>query len=136
MDTNYDSLIKHREIGFCELHPDPNQAHSAILFLSDIEGIHHVHFVSPTFMRISYDVILITLEQIEAVLIEMGFHLDNRLIYRLKRALYHYTEETQRTNEGLSNCDNDCTQKVFIKRYQNIKHGCRDQRPSHWRKYL
>ena len=87
-------------------------------------------------MRISYDVILITLEQIEAVLIEMGFHLDNRLIYRLKRALYHYTEETQRTNEGLSNCDNDCTQKVFIKRYQNIKHGCRDQRPSHWRKYL
>ena len=136
MEPNADSLHKHREISFSKLHPDPNQAQTATLLLSDIDGVQHVHFVSPTFMRISYDVMQITLEQIESILAELGFHLDNRLIYRMKRALYYYTEETQRANNGCVKGDSNCTQKVFIKRYQTIKHGCRDQRPTHWRKYL
>ena len=136
MEANADSLLKHREIAFSKLHPDPNQAQTATLLFSDLEGIKHVHFVSPTFMRISYDVLHITLEQIESILTDLGFHLDNRLIYRMKRALYYYTEETQRANNGCVRGDANCTQKVFIKRYQTIKHGCRDQRPTHWRKYL
>ena len=136
MEPNSDNLLKHREIAFSKLHPDPNQAQTAILLLSDLEGVKHAHFVSPTFMRISYDVMHITLEEIEAILTEMGFHLDNRLIYRMKRALYNYTEETQRANHGFTKGDHNTTQKVFIKRYQSVKHGCRDQRPTHWRKYL
>ena len=136
METQADSLLKHREIPFSKLHPDPNQAQTAILLLSDLEGVEHVHFVSPTFMRISYKVLQITLEQIEAILVDMGFHLDNKVIYRMKRALYYYTEETQRANHGMAKGDTNSTQKVFIKRYQMIKHGCRDQRPTHWRKYL
>jgi hypothetical protein len=135
MESNADSLIKHREISFSKLHPDPNQAQTAILLLSDISGVIHAHFVSPTLMRISYDVLHVTLEQVEAILTEMGFHLDNRLIFRMKRALYYYTEETQRANCGCKG-DSNNTQKVFVKRYQTTKHGCRDQRPSHWRKYL
>ena len=136
MEENADSLIKHREISFSKLHPDPNQAQTATLLLADLEGVNHVHFVSPTFMRISYDVTRITLAQIEAILVDLGFHLDNRLIYRLKRALYIYTEDTQRANCGCDKADANSTQKVFIKRYQAMKHGCRDQRPTHWRKYL
>ncbi len=136
MDSTADNKIKHREISFSKLHPDPNQAQTAILLLSDIEGVVHAHFVSPTFMRISYDVMHITLEQVENILVEMGFHLDNRLIYRMKRALYYYTEETQRANSGCNKADGNCTQKVFVKRYQSTKHGCRDSRPTHWRKYL
>lgn len=136
MDSNADNKLKHREIAFSKLHPDPNQAQTAILLLADIEGVMHAHFVSPTFMRISYDVMHITLEQIESILDEMGFHLDNRLIYRMKRALYYYTEETQRANSGCNKTDGNCTQKVFVKRYQSTKHGCRDSRPAHWRKYL
>ena len=136
MEANSDNLLKHREIAFSKLHPDPNQAETAILVLADLEGVQHAHLVSPTLLRISYDVVHITLEQIESILTEMGFHLDNRLIYRMKRALYYYTEDTQRTNHGLAKCDQNCTQKVFIKRYQSVKHGCRDQRPTHWRKYL
>ncbi|MGD2117834.1 MAG: hypothetical protein PVG66_05700 [Chromatiales bacterium] len=136
MDNQADSLTKHREIAFSKLHPDPNQAQSAVLLLSDIKGVERVHFVSPILMTISYNVLHITLQQIEEILAEMGFHLDNRLMYRLKRALYYYTEETQRANCGCEHGDSNCTQKVFIKRYQNMKHGCRDQRPTHWRKYL
>mgnify|MGYP001548596458 CR=1 FL=1 len=136
MEPNSDSMLKHREIAFSKLHPDPNQAQTAILLLSDLKGVKHAHLVSPTFMRISYDVMHITLEEIESILTEMGFHLDNRLIYRMKRALYNYTEETQRANHGIGKSDQNTTQKVFIKRYQSVKHGCRDQRPTHWRKYL
>ncbi len=136
MDADLDILLKHREIAFSKLHPDPNQAQTATLLLSDLDGVNHVHFVSPTFMRISYNVLNITLEQIEDILRELGFHLDNRLIYRMKRSLYIYTEDTQRANHGCLKGDKNCTQKVFIKRYQAIKHGCRDQRPAHWRKYL
>jgi hypothetical protein len=136
MTVDADNLIKHREIGFSKLHPDPNQAQTATLLLSDIEGVKHVNFVSATFMRISYNVLNITLEQIEDILKELGFHLDNRLIYRMKRSLYYYTEETQRANHGCNKADGNCTQKVFVKRYQAIKHGCRDERPTHWRKYL
>jgi len=136
MTAEANNLIKHREIAFSKLHPDPNQAQTATLLLSDIDGISHVHFVSPTFMRISYNVLSITLQDIENILKEMGFHLDNRLIYRMKRSLYFYTEETLRANNGCKPGDSNCTQKVFVKRYQAIKHGCRDQRPTHWRKYL
>lgn len=136
MEPQADSLLKHREIPFSKLHPDPNQAQTAIMLLSDLEGVQHARFVSPTFLRISYDVLHITLEQIESILLDLGFHLDNKLLYRMKRALYYYTEETQRANNGCAKGDSNCTQKVFIKRYQAIKHGCRDQRPTHWRKYL
>jgi len=136
MNEEADNLLKHREIAFSKLHPDPNQAQTATLLLSDLDGVRHVHFVSPTFMRISYQVLQISLQDIEDILKELGFHLDNRLIYRMKRSLYYYTEETQRANNGCIKGDSNCTQKVFIKRYQAMKHGCRDQRPAHWRKYL
>ena len=72
MEPTADNKIKHREISFSKLHPDPNQAQTAILLLSDIEGVIHAHFVSPTFMRISYDVMHITLEQIEDILDDGG----------------------------------------------------------------
>ena len=72
---------------------------------------------------------------LETVLIRLGYHLDNRLIHRMKRALYRYSEETQRANLGVSeNTDN--TTQVFVKRYSINHHGCRDKRPDHWRKYL
>ena len=39
MEEDTQQLIKHREIRFFELHSDDNQAHSATLFLADVEGI-------------------------------------------------------------------------------------------------
>ena len=39
MDAPSDSLVKHREIGFRELHPDPEQARSAALRLVGVPGI-------------------------------------------------------------------------------------------------
>ncbi len=39
MDQPYPEPIKHREIGFRNPHPDPQQAQSAVLVLADVEGV-------------------------------------------------------------------------------------------------
>jgi hypothetical protein len=136
MGDPMDDFVKHREIGFDELHPDPDQARTASLQLVGVPGIVEVEAVSPTLLRVRYDVMRITLEQIEAALDEAGFHLDNRLLLRLVRALWYYTEEVQRANHGCPRGRTNCTQKIYITRYQHVAHGCRDRRPEHWRQYL
>ena len=129
-----DDIIKRREIRFCHLHPEPNQARSALLLLSDAEGVVDIQFVDELCLHVAYDVRLLTLQSLEDVLIRLGYHLDNRLLTRMKRALYAYSEETQRANIGCEETDN--TTMVFVKRYTINYHGCRDKRPQHWRKYL
>lgn len=130
-----EELIKRRELRFCHLHPDPNQARSALLLLSDAAGVVDITLADELCLYITYDVRYMTLDAIEKVLIRLGYHLDSRLLYRMKRALYSYSEETQRANLGVSESTDNTTQ-VFVKRYSSNYHGCRDKRPEHWRKYL
>ncbi len=126
--------IKHREICFRGPHPDPHQAQTATLLLADIEGILSVRLDDPDarLLFISYDVKHVCLKAIEGFLIEMGFHLDNGIIFKLKRALYYYTEQIEQETLGCKNCTRD----IFIQAYRRRDHGCRDERPDHWRKYL
>lgn len=128
--------IKHREICFRGPHPDPHQAQSAALLLSDLEGVHKVRLLEARAdsLLISYDVRSICLQFIEEILVDVGYHLDNKLILKLKRAIYYYTEEIERETLGCSN-DNS-TRNVFIDNYRRHVHGCRDHRPEYWRKYL
>ncbi len=134
-DTPHD-LVKHREIHFVAYHPDKNQAETASLLLADIDGVLSTKTVSPTHLQISYELMSVSLEQIEQGLSTMGLHLDNRLLFRLKRALYYYTEDTERANLGCTRSDSKCTRQIFADRYQRLDHGLRDNRPEHWRKYL
>ncbi len=136
MKSDPDSPIKVREIVFCPLHPDKNQAGTAAQLLRDCEGVQSVERLSETRLQVCYDIRHATLEAIEELLTEFGFHLDNALMLRMRRALVHYMEQTQRINMGCGKGDHNCTVKVFINRYQQRKHGCRDQRPQHWRRYL
>lgn len=129
------TLIKYREIYFSPPHADPDQAQSALLLLSDVAGIEEARKSAQTCLEVSYDLRLITLQIIEDTLIELGFHLDGSLLIRLRRALYYYTEETQRANLGYHQATHS-TLDVFINRYQQLPHGCRDDRPTHWREYL
>lgn len=135
METQGDSLLKQREIAFCTLHPDPDQAGSAATFLTEIAGIERVAVINGALLEVSYHLLATCLADIEALLQQRGFHLDNRLMYRIKRALYYYMEETQRANFGCTKGEN-CTQKIFVNRYRNRDHGCQDERPEHWRRYL
>jgi hypothetical protein len=136
MESDDSDIIKHREIVFTELHPDPQQAHTAASVLQDIEGVVEVFVENHLHLKIRYHVLKISLEQIENALIECGFHLSSKLIYKISRALYYYTEEIQRVNNGCSDEDHNSTRKIFINRYEHRTHGCSDTRPEHWRKYL
>ena len=128
--------IKTREIFFDKSHPDEQQANTAAERLSGVEGILEVVAVSANQLRITYHLLEINLEQIEDALIEAGFFLKNNLINKIRDALFFYTEETERANQGCKKGDSNCTRKVFIARYNQINHGCRDTRPDHWRRYL
>ena len=135
MQKDHTLHIKYRELRFCRLHPDPSQAHSASLTLGDLDGIHEVSPAEPHLLFVRYDITVITLAAIEIILVDFGYHLDNSLINKLRRALYAYTEETQRANMGLEG-EGMSDRKVFVQNYLKRRHGCRDDRPEHWRGYL
>ena len=131
--TNY---TKQRDVIFNPLHDDGNQSSTASQMLIDLDGIVLVDAISETHLIVRYDLRCFTLNDIEELLTTVGFHLDNNLLIKLKRALYRYTEETERANLGCPEGQSNCTRKVFINRYQQLPHGCRDKRPDHWRDYL
>ncbi|SDX81581.1 hypothetical protein SAMN05421644_11460 [Allochromatium warmingii] len=136
MDIDTDEHIKHREILFHRIHPNPHQARTAAHFLLEADGILHAEPASPLLLHVRYNVLKTTLIEIEAALIELGLHLDTSLFNRLRRALHHYTDETVRANSGCERDERIITQHLFAKRYALIEHGCRDERPEHWRRYL
>lgn len=136
MRSNPDNPLKIREISFCHLHPDRNQAGTAAQLLRDCEGILLAERIDDTQLRVAYDIHHATLAAIEELLEGFGFHLDNSLLSRMRRALIKYTEETQCINLGCEGGESNCTVKIFINRYLHRTHGCRDDRPQHWRRYL
>ena len=136
MENVAPELIKHREICFCRLHPDPHQAQTVMLLLSDIDGILGVRRAEGERVQVNYDLSRLSLKIIEEALIELGFHLDNSLFSKLMRALHYYAEEAQRANLGCRDSRSHHTLDIFIQRYQHLPHGCRDNRPEYWRRYL
>jgi hypothetical protein len=136
MGESQHDLVKYREIHFVEINPDPDQASTAAALLSDVEGVVLAKPITPTHLHVNYQLMVVTLEQIEIGLTRMGLHIDNRLLYRLKRALHYYTEDVERANLGCYRGDSKCTRMIFADHYQRKNHGLRDQRPEHWRKYL
>jgi hypothetical protein len=130
--------IKHREIGFRDPHPDPQQAQTAMLVLADVEGVLHASIPAPdeNTLRISYDLNYVCLRAIEDLLGELGLHLDNSLMAKLRRALYYYTEDNEMESLYIRDDQDHSTREVFMRCYRCRSHGCRDDRPEHWRTYL
>ncbi len=137
MDTDV-TCIKLRELAFRGPSSPSLTADSALPLLTEVEGVQQATRLDPLRIEVTYDLRMVTLEQIEYALQEVGFHLDNSLIFRLKRALYYFTEDNQRQNMGLTklSCAQGCAIKIFASRYQRLKHGCQDVRPEHLRQYL
>lgn len=131
-----DSTLRSRELVFCRPHWEADQAPSAALLLADSPMVSEVSVSGPNRVLIRYDLLEVTFAEIEAALQELGFHLDNSLLTRLRRAYYQYCEETRRANLKVrSNCFGHCARRIFVREYQKHEHGCRDQRPDHWRSY-
>ncbi len=113
-------------------------APGAALLLADARGVQAVEVLDTYHLQVHYDLRQVGLEQLETALAEVGFHLDNSLLSKLRRALAYYTEENRRATLGLEalSCARGCAFKVFANRYRQLDHGCRDPRPEHLRRYL
>lgn len=129
------SFTKQRDIMFSPLHDDEKQASTAAQMLIDLEGVLLAKVTSDTHLIVRYDLRYFTLDDIEDLLITVGFHLDNNLLSKIKRALYRYTEATERANLGYEKDQLNQTRETYINRYQHLPHGCQDKRPEHWRDY-
>lgn len=129
-----ESLTKQREILFSHFEKEQDQAKSAIFLLADVEGVLDLKYLSDTQLIITYDVRILTMDILLQALESVGFDLDDSFLSKIKNALYAYTENTLRENLGISG--SKMTRDIFMQGYQQRLHGCRDQRPAHWRHYL
>lgn len=136
MDPANIDFIKQHEIHFRNVDPVANDAREALRLLMDARGIVDISALTSDCIRVSYDIRQITLQVIEAALSEVGFHLDNGLLNKMKRALFYYTEETQLVNWGYQHDQASSTLDVFVSCYDQREHGCRDERPEYLRQYL
>lgn len=126
--------VKHRQIRFSRLPAD--QARAALFLLSGIDGVIEVRLLDAHALSLCYRLQRLTLKVVEESLQELGFHLDNSLFCKLKRALVYYAEETECINRGTCCGRDHHTREVFVQRYDQLRHGCRDPRPEYWRRYL
>ena len=129
-----DEKLKQRSIWLVQSNQDPAFAESAAALLRDVKGVQQVQITGQNRLRVSYNVRQITMQIIEALLLEFGYKLRTSFICRFMRAFCYYIEDIE-----CNNCKHDqadCTRDAFITRYLGRKHGCRDHRPDYLRRYL
>lgn len=125
-------LEKNREIVF---HPlPPGQAERARVLLEGLDGLVVMSAPDGCRLLVRYHVCEYTLEGLETALAEQGFHLDNSLLTKLKRALAYFCEGVQRRNVAANEPDIK-SQQAFMKVYERHLHGDRDDTPEEWRFY-
>jgi hypothetical protein len=126
-----------REVHFSGPHELHDQAPAALRWLVDSPLIIACEIAGLNRLRVEYDLREITFVEIESALQELGFHLDNSLFSKLRRAFHAYCDGTCRANMQIDpHCIGNCARRIFVKQYQRGEHGCRDTRPRHWREYL
>jgi hypothetical protein len=128
----YKDVIKNREIRFTRSMADPanDQASKAMKLLADVDGIEAMSVTTFNTLRIRYDVQKLTLQMLESALIEVGFGLNNSFIMRIKRGLFAYCEEAQRSGLGIEQAKTESPSLTLS------EHVARDPRPDNWRNYV
>lgn len=124
-------LEKEREIVFNAL--PLGQVERALSLLDGVDGLTAVAGVANS-LHVRYNVCEYTLEGLEAALSNQGYHLDNSLLSKLKRALAYFCESVQRRNVAANEPDIK-SQQAFVKVYELHLHGDRDETPEEWRGY-
>lgn len=126
-------LTKERELRFAE--SPPGQAQQALDALRALKGVVVTLGATQDVLCIRYSLLDYSLELIEEVLCESGYHLDGSLYTRLVRAVVYFCEETQRRNllepERLIKRSNE----VYVKVYDQHPHGDHDDTPAELREY-
>jgi hypothetical protein len=85
-------------------------------------------------LTVQYKVTHYTLQGLEKALEAQGFHLDNSLLQKIRRALIYFCENVQRENLTI-NAPDAKSQQVFARVYEQHLHGDKDETPEEWREY-
>jgi len=125
-------LEKNREIVFHAL--PSGQAERARILLEGLEGLMVMEGPRGNTLLVRYHICEYTLEGLETALASQGFHLDNSVMSKLKRALAYFCESVQRSNVAANEPDIK-SQQAFMKVYESHLHGDRDDTPEEWRSY-
>ncbi len=122
---------KRREIAF---HPlPPGQVERALDLLGTLAGL-KVRRLGALAVEVSYCINDHTLQDLEALLDQHEFHLENTLLIRVRRALVHYCEHVQRDNLQSPEVQTKLF-KPSIEAWEKHPHGDHDETPIEWRQY-
>jgi hypothetical protein len=125
-------LEKSREIVFHSL--PGGQVERALSLLEGLDGLEVTVGAEANRLLVRYHICEYTLEGLELALASQGFHLDNSLLSKLKRALAYFCESVQRRNVAANEPDIK-SQQAFMKVYERHLHGDCDDTPEEWRGY-
>lgn len=126
---------KRREILFSRF--PPGQVPEARTLLEGLPALQVAdHRDRPT-LSVAYRLENFTLQGLEAGLTDQGFHLDNTLLAKLRRALIYYVEETQLHNLGAPTkpLKDNSRDAAYVQAWDRELHGDRDDTPEEWRHY-
>ena len=124
---------KHREIHFFRLKPE--QVTDAMALLSTLPGLEVAPGTEPNGVSVWYEIADYSMEGLETLLIDRGFHLETTLYYKLIRALVYFTEETPRRNLGQPERLLKKSHDVYSKAWEHHPHGDHDDTPPELREY-
>ena len=128
-------IHKERVIRFAEL--PPGQVLEAADFLGGLAGLEvALPDAAGRSVAVVYDLHEHSLEEIEATLEDMGFHLETSLLSKLMRALIYYSEETEIHNlDAPRRLLKKSQNEAYTRAWERHPHGDHDDTPPEWREY-
>ncbi len=118
---------KHREIRLNKLKHD--QLLEAYALLATLPKLEVASGTRPNGISVWYEIADYSMETLEKLLEDKGFHLENTLYCKLIRALVYFTEETQRRNLGQPERLLKKSHEVYSKAWEHHPHGDHDDTP-------
>jgi uncharacterized protein YcgL (UPF0745 family) len=110
------------------------QAHEAAIVLTGLPHLVVLAEIDERTLLVRYDISNYTLQRVEKALTAEGFHLDNGLLIKLRRALVYYCESIQCEN-ALPPPRDRLSKQIFAQVYEHHPHGDHDDTPEEWRTY-
>jgi hypothetical protein len=124
--------FKTRQISFSRV--PSGQAHEAGVLLQGLPHLTVLSELDDHTLLVRYEIPNYTLQRVEKALTAEGFHLDNSVLTKIKRALVYYCEGIHCENLAPPPRDR-LSKQIFAQVYEHHPHGDHDDTPEEWRSY-